>query len=285
MNNNSQISQLKKAIYIDKVYHGLSLLQSRSYKEPLDLSLSELRIFSQNGEDGILYDLFKLTNPSNPTFIEFGVGDGWSCNTRLLAQIFGWSGYYFECDSSDFDSLARMYMHSSNIKCTKKMLSPCNVIEAFSSLNIPQKPTLLSVDIDGQDFWVTKSILDVYSPDILLLELNSIFPPGQVTCESLSSLENPQPRSLTHAWGVSAAAWQGFLETKGYTLLHYELAGVNVFYLRNDIYDQIQGLLTNRRTMQPSPNFGLSGQYHSAELLYENTQMPLESRALNYDPF
>jgi len=285
MNNESQILQLKKALYIDKVYHGLSLLQSRSYKEPLDLCLSELRIFSQNGEDGILYDLFKLINPSNPTFIEFGVGDGWSCNTRLLAQVFGWNGHYFECDPSDFASLSRMYMHSSNITCTKKLLTPDNVIESFSSLNIPKKPTLLSVDIDGQDFWVTKSILDSYSPEILLLELNSMFPPGQIICESLSSLENPQPTSLTHAWGVSAAAWQGFLEGKGYTLLHYELAGVNVFYLRNDIYGEVQSSLINMRTIQPSPNYGLSGQYHSPELLYNNTQMPLEARALNHDPF
>jgi hypothetical protein len=277
------LSQLKKALYIDKVYHGIALLSQRSYEKPLDLSLSELRIFSQNGEDGIIYDLFKLIVPDNPSFVEFGVGDGWSCNTRLLAQVMNWQGFYYECSEDDFLSLSRMYMHSSRISCFKELLTPSNVLNVFKNSNIPDDLTLLSIDIDGQDFWVGTSILSKYSPQVLILEYNSVFSPGLSAAEALASDSNPQTPNLTGLWGVSSKAWNDYLVRRGYVLLHYELAGVNVFYVRQDIFERITPFISASRISQPSPNFGLSGQYHSSDLLYPNG-IPCLSRNIITNP-
>ena len=72
----------------------------RDMNEKLSASLNnkdylksrELRIFSQNGEDGILLYIFSKIGATNKTFIEFGIQDGRECNTANLSINFGWNG-------------------------------------------------------------------------------------------------------------------------------------------------------------------------------------------------
>jgi len=49
------------------------------------LRLKEFKIYSQNGEDGILDYIFSKIGVKNKKFIEFGIQDGKECNTANLS--------------------------------------------------------------------------------------------------------------------------------------------------------------------------------------------------------
>jgi len=86
---------LKQVLYVDRIYHALNILHARQQENSckvVDLRTSERRLFSQNGEDGVWDAILRALQDSPPFFVEFGVGDGWSCNTRLLAEVFEWNG-------------------------------------------------------------------------------------------------------------------------------------------------------------------------------------------------
>ena len=57
--------------------------QYDSYKT---LEEAEIKIFSQNGEDGIIDYLIKKIEINKPNFVEIGVGDYTEANTRYLYE-------------------------------------------------------------------------------------------------------------------------------------------------------------------------------------------------------
>ena len=68
----------------------------------LDEARSELeaRVYSQNGEDGIVAWLLAQVGAPKRTFVEFGIEDGTECNTANLSRTFGWSGLLLEADAA-----------------------------------------------------------------------------------------------------------------------------------------------------------------------------------------
>jgi len=57
-----------------------------------DINLHEKKVYSQNGEDGILEFIFSKIGTTNKFSVEFGVGDGFECNTVYLLEKKGWKG-------------------------------------------------------------------------------------------------------------------------------------------------------------------------------------------------
>jgi hypothetical protein len=93
----------------------------------LDLRTAQLWVFSQNGEDGVLHRLIHGLGIEDPVFVEFGVEDGSECNTRLLAEVFGWSGWYFEPDPEGFEALSDRHRNTPRVRCAQRAISPENV--------------------------------------------------------------------------------------------------------------------------------------------------------------
>ena len=97
----------------------------------MDLSLFENKIFSQNGEDGIIMKLVELIyngDNHNRFQVEFGVENGIECNTRILREKYNWNG--LQMDGSN---------HNDNINIKKEFITKENVIELFRKYNVPQK--------------------------------------------------------------------------------------------------------------------------------------------------
>jgi hypothetical protein len=69
-----------------------------------DLTRYERRVYSQNGEDGILQAIFARAGTTNRYFVEFGAEDGLQCNTRYLADHQGWRGLLLD---ARYDNPAR----------------------------------------------------------------------------------------------------------------------------------------------------------------------------------
>ena len=61
-------------------------------KGQAEINRFEKKLFSQNGEDGILEYIFSRIGATSRQFVEFGVETGVQCNSRYLREHCGWQG-------------------------------------------------------------------------------------------------------------------------------------------------------------------------------------------------
>ena len=61
----------------------------------------EEKIYSQNGEDGILIRLLLLIGNKYNSYVEFGAEHGIECNTRILREYFGFQGLLMDGDNEN----------------------------------------------------------------------------------------------------------------------------------------------------------------------------------------
>ncbi len=110
------------------------------------------------------------------------------------------------------------------------MVTPTNIEEIFSRAGVPAEPDVLSIDIDGGDYWIWEAIAN-YRPRVVVVEYNSTIDPGR-------RLVQPRERTSwdgTDFFGASLAALRALGESKGYRLVHTELTGLNAFFVREDL--------------------------------------------------
>ena len=241
-------------------YAGIAELRRRrgepvDASRPIELRLAELKVFSQNGEDGIIDELVRQLGVTDHWFVEFGVQDGTECNTRVLAEVMGWKGLYFEPSEAHFRALERRWAGSDTVTVVNQAVSPERVGELFHQYGVPEVFGLLSIDVDGQDLWIWEALPDRYRPAIVVIECNSSFPRGHAVVE-----QRGLAWSLEHSdsFGASIEALRQLGQRRGYTLVHVELAGVNAFFVRADLLAgrQVMGI-TSR-----SANYALRGISH-----------------------
>lgn len=195
--------------------------------EEVDLSRFEKKVFSQNGEDGVLEKIFQEVGTTDRYFVEFGTGDGTECNTRYLREAKGWAGLLLD------------YKYGNPlINLHQCLITAENICEIFRTHQVPHEFDLLSVDIDGNDFYVLKEILSSYSPRVIVAEYNSWF-----EIQDKMIPYHPMFRSdATNYWGASITALYNLASRRGYSLIYAEDKGVNVFFVRNDV---LKGSLAN----------------------------------------
>jgi hypothetical protein len=183
----------------------------------------ENRIYSQNGEDGVLAHIFGTIGVLNTTAVEFGVGNGYENNSRLLAAL-GWRTFWFDCGQ------LRHLPHGCHFQQT--MLTVDNICETFAQAGIPSQFDLLSVDVDGNDYHLREAVSQ-YSPRACVMEYNGSFAADQ---------EYVMPRDDNYQWktwdtrfGASLRSLTQQADRLGYDLVYCESRGVNAFYVRRDV--------------------------------------------------
>ena len=189
----------------------------------------EARTSSQNGEDGILAEILRRMRVDEGFFVEFGVQDGSVCNTARLAAR-GWSGVYIEADDADFEALARRYALSPRIKAVHEFITAENIADIFARADVPVEFDVLSIDIDGNDYWVWRA-LDRYRPRIVVIEYNAEHAPPK---RWVMTYDPTHRWDKTTYYGASLASYTALAESKGYSLVGTEKTGVNAFFVRDD---------------------------------------------------
>jgi hypothetical protein len=134
--------------------------------------------YSQNGEDGVLAQIFRLLGIRYGTFFEFGAADGvWCCNTRLLLQT-GWKGLYVEPDRVNFERLLHNTSAFRPLVCRNEYVEPSGPLtienhwrRAFDELG-ESELDFLSIDVDGFDDELLESI-QTLRPKVIMIEVNS----------------------------------------------------------------------------------------------------------------
>jgi len=198
----------------------------------LRLNTFEQKVFSQYGEDGIIQEIFRRIGVTNQTFIEFGVGNGLENNTlNLLMQ--DWLGLWIEGDSSHAANIRNHFsdeLSSKQLHFIEDFITPENIEELFAAAQMPEEPDLLSIDIDGNDYYVWEAI-NRYKPRVVVCEYNAIFPPPQRWRMARAHQMVP----ISSHFGASLASLTALAERKDYKLVGCSLSGANAFYVRSDV--------------------------------------------------
>lgn len=226
--------ELRNGLDLEASKFRLELLKSDSrYSDPKNLNRFESTIYSQCGEDGIVQEIFKRIGTTNRYFIEFGAGNGLqNCTTALLLQ--NWIGLWIEADEANAQTILTKFsflIRKYRLTFQNLRIFPDNIEKSFEDANVPSEFDLLSIDIDGNDYWVWKAITH-FNPRVIICEYNGRFGPDiQWVMEY-----NPH-----HIWkgscyfGASLKSYQILAKQKGYTLVGCTLSGVNAFFVRNDL--------------------------------------------------
>jgi hypothetical protein len=212
------------------IYRSAAELAGRYGLREEDLTRSELKVFSQNGEDGVIQEILSRVGTTERTFVEFGAGDGSESNCVFLAHVLGWSGVFVEADPASFATLSRRYAHVDGVRPVNATLEPGTIERTLLDAGAATEPDVMSIDVDGNDFHLWRA-LERIRPRVLVIEYNAAFDPRVPRVQPYSAA-GPDG---TVEFGASVAALRELGAEKGYRFVHTELAGVNAFFVRSDL--------------------------------------------------
>ncbi len=211
------------------------LLAAQS-ESPTRISSAEFKIFSQWGEDGIVHYLLRHVSVPNQIFVEFGVENYQEANTRWLVEGHNWSGLVLDGSPQHVQAIKSDAIYwKHQLKAVSAFVDADNINRLIRDNGISGDIGLLSVDIDGMDYWVWKAI-DVISPAIVIAEYNSLFGPNQsVTVPYDPGFVRQKAHFSWSYYGASLAALVGLGKTKGYSFVGSNSAGNNAFFVRKNL--------------------------------------------------
>ena len=221
---------------INRIQEALGRIEQRQVAQCSQFQDAEFRVFSQWGEDGIIQFLIRYIPIDKRIFVEFGVENYTESNTRFLLTNNHWSGLVIDGNAENISYIKSDPIYwASNLKAVHSFITKDNINELLVSNGISGDIGLLSVDIDGNDYWVWDAI-NTISPRIVICEYNSHFGP---IAEVSVPYEPAFVRDAAHFskiyYGASISGLSGLAARKGYSLVASNFAGNNIFFVRNDL--------------------------------------------------
>lgn len=203
------------------------------------LTQSEFKVFSQNGEDGVLAEIFHRVGTSSESLVEIGAGNGSQNNSAVFVDLFGWSGVLVDSDPENARDLAAKYQYNERVSTHRRHVTTHDVdaIVREGAYDDAQSLDLLSIDVDSVDYHLWRAVRSV-QPRVVVIEYNASLPLGR----SLVMPLDAAPRVTEGFYGASIDALIKLGREKGYTLVHTELAGVNAFFVRDDLVPKLGGV-------------------------------------------
>ncbi len=245
---------LQNQLQIQSALLRNQLLASSRYADPRCLNRFEYEIFSQCGEDGIINEIFNRIGLTNRYFVEFGAGNGIQNNSAALI-LRNWYGLWIDADPKNAEIIQNKYKQVINrrqLTFLQAFITTENIEDLFKQADVPQEPDLLSVDIDGNDYWIWKNIVS-FNPRVVICEYNARYGPD---------LKWVMRYNPAHQWngssyyGASLKSLELLASQKGYRLVACNLAGINAFFIRGDLFtEQFTSLSTSEDHFEPQRSF------------------------------
>ena len=134
------------------------------------------QVCSQNGEDGIIHEIFRRIGTTTKIFAEVGVGDGCENNTAFLLSQ-GWTGFWIDGESAFLGALEnRDDLQKDCLKYLVAFASKENISALFEQLGVPKEFDLLSLDIDQNTYYAWEGLRS-FRPRVVVVEYNAAIPP------------------------------------------------------------------------------------------------------------
>jgi hypothetical protein len=210
-----------------------ALLASTRYADPKRLARYEHQVFSQNGEDGIIDEIFRRIGTGERYFVEVGVGNGLQNNTAYLLWR-NWSGLWVDGNHAQLQQAQQHFkevIDAGRLRIVASMVSGRNIAELLGRVSIPSEFDLLSLDID-RNTWFLWQALKGLRPRVVIVEYNSTVPPSHEWCVT------DVPDAIwngSHYFGASLKAFEQLGTQLGYSLVGCDTVGANAFFVRNDL--------------------------------------------------
>jgi hypothetical protein len=242
--------KLKRKNLSDKLFFILGLSQifnsHKNYDKIKFLHQSEVKIFSQNGEDGIIDYIINRLGILIPNFIEIGVGDYRESNTRFIYCRYHPKGLIID---SEKDLKKKVLMHlrekSSFFVLWKGELTILNThvesenINAILSENCKFNVDIFSLDIDSIDYWILLELKPNLSK-IFIVEYNSTFGPDlEITIPNLKNFSRQEYHYSCLCYGMSLKALIKLMDIKNYYFIGTNLLKNNAFFVSKDYSKEV----------------------------------------------
>jgi len=210
--------------------------------------LSEVgfKVYSQTDEDGILLYIFALIGTTNRRCVEICAGDGRECNTanliinhRWLALLFDGHEQRVERGRSYYKRHPATFVYPPTF--VHAWITSENVNELIEQHGFRGEIDLLSLDLDGVDYWVWQAI-DVIAPRVVVLEYQDILGPERSWTvpnkADFSARDYPRTRGMPNFAGASLTAFVKLGREKGYRLVGCNTPGYNAFFVRQGLGEE-----------------------------------------------
>ncbi len=204
-------------------------------------TLSTMRptpVFSQRGEEFYIGQIFNFIGTNDKYFVDLGAGDGFKLsNTALLKRDYGWKGVMIDADNQ------------GNNDVQQEFITGTNICELLYKYGVNEKFDLLSIDLDGNDYWILDKLLNQFRPRLIVAEFNGTIPIG---------VDKVMAYNEAHTWGnddyygASLDAFKRLAKSHNYTAI-FAHDSLNVY------------LLADEELENPQSDFGVTyvpQQYH-----------------------
>jgi hypothetical protein len=212
-------------------------------KNKIFLNNFEKQKYSQFKEDGITEKIFEVIGTTNKFYLDFG-GTETTNNSEILHKDHGfsgvlWNGNDLECEYT---------------KIHKEYITLDNILELCDKYNIPKEFDFLSIDIDGNDWYIWKKMCEERCrPRVVVIEFNPHFPPPD---DKIVKYKEEFNWDLTTYQGASIQAMYNLGRHLGYSLVSVESSGYNLFFIRDDVVgDHFHGV-NNPLFLYKTPKLG-----------------------------
>lgn len=246
--------------------YELNYLEDILTKYPESLLKYGFKVYSQGNEDGLLEEIFNRLNIKYPNFIEIGSGNGTENNTHYLL-LKGSRGIWIDSNKKNIKYINKnleSFLKKKKLKVVNAKIDNKNIQKFISDSKAflgSDYIDLFSVDIDGNDYYILKSILDNnITPKVIITEYNAKFPKNLEYVPKL----NFSPWKNDDYMGASLLSIQKLLKEK-YFLTVCTHTGVNAIFVKNE-YKELFPHLTLNELWQP-PNY----EFNQIKLGHTNT--------------
>jgi hypothetical protein len=200
------------------------------------------RTFSQFDEDGILLYIFSLIGMTTRTAVEVCAGVGYECNSANLVVNHGFYGLLFDGDQQNVEKARLFYGTRADTLITQPMLAHAwveadNIDSLITGYRFSGEVDLLSIDMDGIDYWVWKAITCI-QPRVVVVEYHSSWGPDEFkTVPNVKGFRIPPGKGAF--CGASLAAFNKLADEKGYRLVGCNRNRLNAFFVRRGLADDL----------------------------------------------
>lgn len=168
---------------------------------------------SQCGEDGIIQKIFEIIGLNHKYCVEFGAWDGkFMSNCWNLVANKGWAGVFIEGNPAKFKDLLATHGSNRLVACLNKFVEfegDNSLDNILASQNLPLDFDLLSIDVDGTDYFIWES-LKSHKPVVVVIEFNPTVPNDVIFVQAKDNSVNQ---------GCSLLALVTLGKEKGYELV------------------------------------------------------------------